>query len=182
MFLSLTSVVPRYSIHCTISGVHPHELFAFLVTSPVDRVATLLASAQHVGHGPSTFSCVVCRDRWEQMGEILSRRDKPAALLSSIASLWWDDHKIMDGCGSCAGCRAELDSAAQAAVLAAAGVNMRFLQGPMHSVVGHGQGKGRCQPCLRWNTARRTYAESLTRRGHDPIRWLPVLESSTDLR
>ena len=156
------------------------DLFAHLNTSPLVRVSTLLASDVHVGHGPETFSCERCRSRWVYMREVLSRREDPQVKLKLMASAWRDDHEISETCGSCDGCRLELGAAAQTAVLSIAGVNIRFLLGPMHPVTEQKSTNTRCRHCRQWLNDLATNAARITSIGRRPQRWLPDKSSVDD--
>ena len=146
------SLLPRQGRPGTVRAMLHGDQFAFLSAGPMARIRILLAVRPNErGHGPGSFDCETCRRRWEESLEIIGSRTTDTARVRSISNLWSDGHVIEESCGTCEGCRIELDAAARAAVLAEAKVDAKITQGPAHNAVTSGRS---CSACRRWQKAR----------------------------
>jgi len=169
------SWLPQQGRPGTVGAMLHGDQFAFLSAGPMARIRILLTvRTNERGHGPESFSCETCRRRWEESLEIIRSRMTDMARVRSISNLWPDGHVIEETCGSCEGCRTELDAAARTAVLAEAKVDTLITQGPAHNAITSRRG---CSACRRWLTVRTNGAAQLRASGFSPERWLPSLET-----
>ena len=147
--------------------------FAFLSAGPMARIKILL-SVRHgeMEHGPESFVCTVCRLRWLEALEVIDSKSSDQASVKSISTLWLDGHIIATECGSCEGCRVELDAAARAAVLAESKVDVQIGLGPVHN--GKICRRG-CKACRNWAVLMDLAEIQLSRAGFSSKRWLFTL-------
>jgi hypothetical protein len=144
--------------------------FAYLSVGPIARIKILLSVRRdEIEHGPESFVCTICRHRWLEALEVLDSKSTDQARVKSISMLWLDGHIIATECGSCEGCRVELDSAARAAVLAESKIDVQIGLGPIHN----GKVcKGGCKACRNWAGLMRAAEVQLSKAGFSSQRWL----------
>ena len=150
--------------------MHRAEPFAFLSSGPILRIKILLSvSHGEVDHGPNSFICNICRLRWLQALEIIDSKSTDSARIKSISMLWLDGHVVGTDCGTCEGCRIELEAAASAAVLAESNIDVQINSGPVHNVK---TCSSVCKACLNWEELIKSAADKLTKTGFSSKRWI----------